>query len=237
MLLKCCTQYASKFGKLSNDHRTGKGQFSFQSQRKAMPKNVQTTGQLCSFHMLVTLCWKSFKLGLNSMWTENFQMFKLDLEKAEEPEIKLPTSARSSKKQETSRKTSTSPSLTVWKPLTVWITTNGGKFLELGVPDHLSCLLGNLYAGQEGTVRTLHGTSDWFKIGKGVWQGCILLSCLFNLYAEYIMWNTRLDEPQAGIKTAGRNINNLRYADDTTLTADSEEEPRRKWKRRVKKLA
>src|SRR5574341_898296 len=91
-------------------------------------------------------------------------------------------------------------------------------------PDHLTCLLRNLYAGQEATVRTGHGTTDWFQIGKGVRQGCILSPCLFNLYAEYIMRNSRLEEAQAGIKIGGRDINNLRYADDTTLMAENEEE-------------
>ena len=95
---------------------------------------------------------------------------------------------------------------------------------EMGIPDHLSCLLRNLYAGQEATVRTGHGTTDWFQIGKGVLQGCILSPCLFNLYAEYIMRNAGLEETQAGIKIAGRNINHLRYVDDTTLLAESEEE-------------
>ena len=94
---------------------------------------------------------------------------------------------------------------------------------EMGIPDHLTCLLRNLYAGQEATVRTGHGTTDWFQIGKGVRQGCILSACLFNLYAEYIMRNAGLEETQAGIKISGRNINNLRYADDTTLMAESEE--------------
>ena len=93
----------------------------------------------------------------------------------------------------------------------------------MGIPDHLTCLLRNLYAGQEATVRTGHGRTDWFQIRKGVCQGCILSPCLFNLYAEYIMINTGLDEAQAGIKIARRNINNLRYADDTTLMAESEE--------------
>ena len=92
------------------------------------------------------------------------------------------------------------------------------------IPDHLICLLRNLYAGQEATVRTGHGTTDWFQIGKGVGQGCILSPCLFNLYAEYITRNAGLEETQAGIKIAGRNINNLRYADDTTLMSDSEDE-------------
>ena len=94
----------------------------------------------------------------------------------------------------------------------------------MGIPDHLTCLLRNLYTGQEATVRTGHGTTDWFQIGKGVHQGCILSSCLFNFYAEYIMRNTGLEEAHAGIKIAGRNINNFRYADDTTLMAESEEE-------------
>ena len=95
---------------------------------------------------------------------------------------------------------------------------------EMGIPDHLTCLLRSLYAGQEATVRTGHGTTDWFQIGKGVCQGCILSTCLFNFYAENIMRNAGLEETQAGIKIAGRNINNHRYADDTTLMADSEEE-------------
>ena len=95
---------------------------------------------------------------------------------------------------------------------------------EMGIPDHPICLLRNLYASQEATVRTGHGTTDWFQIGKGVRQGCILSPCLFKLYAEYIMRNAGLEEAQAGIKITGRNINNLRYADDTTLMADSEEE-------------
>ena len=98
---------------------------------------------------------------------------------------------------------------------------------KMGIPDHLTCLLRNLYAGQEATVSTGHGTTDWFQIGKGICQGCILSPCLFNLYAEYIMRNTGLEEAQAGIKIAGRNINNLRYANDTTLTAESKEELKR----------
>ena len=151
-------------------------------------------------------------------------MFKLVLEKAEEPEIKLPTSSGSLKKQESSRKRSTSALLSMPKLLTVWITTNWKILQEMGKPDHLTCLLRNLYAGQKATVRTGHGTTDWFQIGKGVCQGCILSPYLFNLYAEYIMRHVGLDEAQAGIKIAGRNLNNLRYADDTTLMAESEEE-------------
>ena len=109
-------------------------------------------------------------------------------------------------------------------PLTVWITTNCGKFLkDMGIPDHLTCLMRNLYADQEATVRTGHGTTDWFQIGKGIHQGYILSPCLFDLYTDYIMQNARLDEEQAGIKISGRNISNLRYTDDTTLMAKSEE--------------
>ena len=151
-------------------------------------------------------------------------MFKLVLEKAEEQEIKLPTSTGSWKKQENFRKTFTSASLTTLKPLTVWITTNWKILQEIGIRDHLTCLLRNLYPSQEATVRTRHGTADRFQIGKGVHQGCILSLWLFNLYAEHIMWNAGLDEAQAGIKIAGRNINNLRYADSTTLMVEREEE-------------
>ena len=110
------------------------------------------------------------------------------------------------------------------KPFTVWITINWKILKAMGIPDHLTCLLRNLYAGQEATVRTGHGTTDCFQIGKGVRQCCMLSPCLFKLYAEYIMRNVGLEEAQAGIKIAGRNIKNLRYVDDTTLMAESEEE-------------
>ena len=128
MLWKCCTQYASKFGKLSSGHGTRKGQFSFQSQRKAMPKKAQTTAQLHSSHTPANECSNFFKPGFNITWTVTFQMFKLDLQKAEKPEVKLLTSIGSLKKQENSRKTSTSAVSIMPKPLAVWITTNCGKF-------------------------------------------------------------------------------------------------------------
>ena len=128
MLLKCCTQYVSKLGKLSSSHRTRKGQFSLQSQRKAMPKNAQTATQLHSSHMLVKKCSKFSKPGFSNTWTAKFQMFNLVLEKGEEPEIKLPISSGSLKKQESSRKTSISALVTMSKHLTVWITINCGKF-------------------------------------------------------------------------------------------------------------
>ena len=149
-------------------------------------------------------------------------MFKLVLEKAEEPEIKLPTSTGSWKKQESSRKTTISALLTTPKPLTVDHKILWKILHKMGIPDHLTCLLRSLYAGQEATVRTRHGTVDWFQIGKGVHQGYILSPCLFNLYAEYIMRNAGLEEAQDGIKIAGRNIRC--HADDTTLMAESETE-------------
>ena len=150
-------------------------------------------------------------------------MFKLVSEKAEEPEIKLPTSVRSSKKQESSRKTSISTLLTA-KAFDCVDHSKLWKILKkMGIPDHLTCLLRNLFAGQEAAVRTGHGKTDWLQIGKGVCQGYILSPCLFDLYAECIMRNAGLDEAQAGIKIAGRNINYLRYADDTRLMAKNEE--------------
>ena len=150
-------------------------------------------------------------------------MFKLGLEKAKEPEIKLPTSAGSLKKQESSRKTSTSASLTMLKPLTVWITTNGGQFFKRWEYQTTRPASWEMYMQVKNNSKNCCGTTDWFQIGKGVCQGCILSPCLFNLYAEYIKRNSRLDEAQAWIKIAGRNINNLRYADDATLMTESEE--------------
>ena len=145
-------------------------------------------------------------------------MFMLDLEKEEEPEIKLPTSIASSKKQECSRKIVYFFLTDYAKVFNCVDHSKRWKILkEMGIPDHLTCLLRNLYGGQEAIVRTGHGTTDWFQIGKGEHQGSILSPCLFHLYAEYIMRNAGLDETQAGIKIASRNINNLRYADDTAL--------------------
>ena len=134
----------------------------------------------CSNYCTIALISHASK---NSTWTMDFQMIKLDLEKAEEPKIKLPTSIQLSKKQKSSRKISTSALLTMPKPLTVWIITNWKFLKEMGIPDHLTCLLRILYVGQEARVGTGHGTKDWFQIGKGVHQGCILSPCLFNLCA------------------------------------------------------
>ena len=151
-------------------------------------------------------------------------MFRLDLEKAQEPVMKLSTSIQYRKMKRIPEKLYFC--FTDYAKAFDCVDQNKlRKFLkEIGIPDHLTCLLRNLYAGQEATVRTGYGTMDWFKIEKGVHQGCILSPCLFNLHAEYLIRNARLDESQAGIKTARRNINNLIYADDTTLMAESEKE-------------
>ena len=157
--------------------------------------------------MLLKCGSKFSKSGFSNTRTVNFQMFKLVLEKAEEPEIKLPMSAGAWKKQEFQKNIyfcfihyakafDCVDDNKLWKSLK-----------EMGIQNHLTCLLRNLYAGQEATVRTGHGKTDWFQIGKGVSQGCILSPCLFNLYAEYIMRNAGLEEAQAGIKIDGRNIN------------------------------
>ena len=155
----------------------------------------------------------------------NFQIFKLDLEKAEEPEIKLPTYNLLIKKAGKFQRNIYFCFIDNAKAFECEDNNKLWKLLhEIGIQDHLRCHLKNLYTGQETTVRTGPGTMDWFQIGKRVCQGCILSPCLFDLYAEYIMQNARLDETLAGNKTTRRNINNLRYADDTTLMAESEEE-------------
>ena len=150
-------------------------------------------------------------------------MYKLDLEK--EPEIKLPTSVGSQKKTREFQKNIYFCFIDYAKAFDCVDHSTLWKILqEMRIPDHLTRLLRNLCAGQEATVRTGHGTTDWFQIGKRLRQGCILSPCLFNFYAEYIKRSAGLEEAQAGIKSAGRNINSLRYADDTTLKAESEEE-------------
>ena len=202
MLWKCYTQYANKSGKLSSGHRTGKGQFSFQSQRKAMPKNAQTTAQLHSSHT-----WAS-KVMLKILQARLQQYVNREL-----PDVQAGFRKGRGTRDQIAN---------IW-----WIIEKAREFQkniyfcfidyakafdcvdhnklqkilkEMAIPDHLTCLLRNLYAGQEATVRTGHGKTDWFQVGKGVHQGCILSPWLFNLYAEYIMRNAGLDEAQAGIK-------------------------------------
>ena len=224
MLWKGCTQYVSKFGKLSSGHRTGKGQFSFQSQKGNAKK--------CSNYRTIALISHASKLMLKILQARLQQYVNHEL-------LNVQASFRKG------RGTRDQISNICWIIETVrefqkniyFCFIDYAKALdcvdhnklwkilkEMGIPDHLTCLLRNPYAGQEATVRTGHGTTDWFQIRKGVCQGCILSPYLFSLYAEYIMRNTGLEEAQAGIKIAGRNINNLRYADDTTLMVESEEE-------------
>ena len=189
MLLKCCTQYVGKFRKLSSGHRTGKVQFSLQSQRRAMPKNVQTTSQLHSFHTLATLCSISPKLGFTSMWTKNLQMYKLG--NKEEPEIKLPTFAGSWRMQGSSKKTSTCfidyiKTFDCVDYNKLWKILRDGNTRSLYLsPEKPVC--------RSRSKRTRHGTTDWFTLGKGVRQNCIFSSCLFNIYTQYIMQNTSLE--------------------------------------------
>ena len=224
MLWKCCTQYVSKFGKLSSGHRTGKGQFSFQSQRKAMPKNAQTTTQLHSSHTSKVML-KILQARLQQYVNWKLPDVQAGLRKGRGTRAQIANICWIIEKAREFRKNIYFCFIDYAKAFDcvdhnkLWKTLKG-----IGIPDHLTCLLRNLYAGQEATVRTGRGTTDWFQIGKGVRQGSILSPCLFNLYAEYIMRNAGLEEAQAGIKIAGRNVNNLRYADDTTLMAESEEE-------------
>ena len=227
MLLKCCTQYVSKFGKLSSGHKTGKGQFSSQSQRRAMPKNVQTILQLCSFHMLVKLCSKSFKLGFNSTWTRTSRCSRQlpdGFRKVRTTRDQIVNIHWVLEKAREFQKNMHFFFIDYTKDLGCVDHNKLWNILkETGIPDHFTCPLRSLYVGHKATVRTRRGTMDWFKIGKGLWQGYILSPCLFNLYTEYIKQNAGLDESQAGIKISRRNIYKLTYADDTTLMAENEE--------------
>ena len=165
-------------------------------------------------------------------------MFKLDFERQRSQRSNY-QHLLDHQKSKSSRKTSTSALLTIPKPLTVWITTNWKILQEMGIPEHQTCLLRNLYAGQEATVRTGHGTTDWFQIGKGAHQGCLLSPCLFNLYAEHIMWNVGLDEAQARIKIAGKIslASGMQMTPPLWQKAKGNWRASWKWKRRVKKLA
>ena len=218
--------WISKFGKLSRGHRTGKGQFSIQSQRRAMPKNVQTTVQLHSFRILVRLlCSKSFKLGFSSTWTKKFQMYKLSLEKAEEPDQIasihwIIEKAREFQKNIYFYYTDYAKAFDCVDHDKLWKI-----FQEMGIPDHLHCLLRNLYAGQAATIRTGHGTTDCFQLGKEYVKAvyCHPVCLTFMQSTSWKMLG-RMKEKLESRLPAGRNINNFRYADDTTLMAESKEE-------------
>ena len=221
-LLNCSTQYASKFGKLNSGHRTGKGQFSFQFQRRAMPKNVQTT-VLISHASKVML--KILQARLQQYMNQELPDVQAGFRKDRGTRDQTANICWIIEKAREFQKSIYFCFIDYLKAFDCVDHNKLWKILkEMGILGQLICLLRNLCAGQEATVRTGHGKTDWFQIGKGVRQGCILSSCFFNLYAEYIMRNAGLEEAQAGIKISGRNINNLRYADDTTLMAESKEE-------------
>ena len=186
MLWKWCTQYASKFGKLSSGHRTGKGQFSFQSQRKAMPKNAQTTTQLHSSHMLVKQCSKFSKWGFNKQYmNRELPDVQAGFRKGGGTRDQITSMCWIIKKAREFQENIYFCFIEYAKVFDCVDHNKLWKILqEMGIPDHLTWLLRTLYAGQEATVRTGHGTTDWFQIGKGVCQGCILSPCLFNFYAE-----------------------------------------------------
>ena len=185
MLLKCCTQHASKFGKQQWPQDWKRSIF--------IPIPKKDSAKECWNYRIIALISHASKVILKILWARLQQYMNReppDSQAGFRKEIKLPTSVGSSKKQESPRQTSTS--LTMPKPLTMWITTNWKILKEMGIPDYLTCFLRNLYAGQEATIRTVHGTMDWFQIGKGVCQGCVSSPCLFNLHAEYLMQNAGL---------------------------------------------
>ena len=191
ILLKCCIQYVSKFGKLSSDHGTGKGQFSFESQRITMPKNVQTIIQLCSFHMLARLCSKILQARLQQYINWELSDVQAGFTKGRGTRDQIASICWPMKKAREFQK-SIYFCFTDYATLCVDHNKLQKILKEMRVPDHLTCLLRNLCVGQEATVRIGHRKTDWFKIGKRVRQSCIFSRYLFNFYAEYIMWNAGL---------------------------------------------
>ena len=239
MLWKCCTQYANKSGKCSSGHKTGKSVF-IPIPKKGNAKECANYYTIALISHTTNVMLKILQARLQQYMNRELPDVQAGFRKGRGTRDKIANIRWIIKKAREFQKNIYFCFIDYAKALTVWITINWKILKEMVLPDHLTCLLRNLYAGQEATVRTGHETTDWFQIGKGAPQGCILSPCLFNLYAECIMWNAGLEEAQAGIKIAKRNINNLRYADDTTLIAESKEEQKSlliKWKRRVKKLA
>ena len=201
MLLKCCTQYVSTFGKLSSGHRTGKGQFSFQSQRKAMPKNAQTPTQLHSLSHTSKVMLKILQARLQQYVNREPPDVQACFRKGRGTRDQIANMCWIIKKAREFQKNIYFCFIDYAKAFDCVDNNKPWKVLqEIGIPDHLTCLLRNLHAGQEATVGTGHGTTDWFQIQKGVHQGYILSTCLFNLSAEYIMRNSGLEEAQGGIK-------------------------------------
>ena len=213
----------------TSGHRIGKGQFSFQSTTKAMPKNAQTTMQLHSISHASKVMLKILQARLQQYVNRELPDVQAGFRKSRGTRDQIANICWIMEKaREFQKKNIYFCFIDYAKAFDCVDHDKLWKILkETGIPDHLTCLLRNLYAGQEATVRTGPGTTDWFQIGKGVCQGCILSPCLFNFYAEYIMRNAGLEEAQARIKIAGRNITDLRYADDTSLLAESGEELKR----------
>ena len=191
ILWKCCTQYASKFGKLNSGHRTGKGQFSFQSWRRAMPKNAQTTAQLHSSQHASKVMLKILQARLQQHMNWELSDVQVGFRKGRGTRDQI---ANIRWIIEKAREFQKNICFTDYAKAFVWITTNWKILKGVGLLDHFICLLRNLYAGQGAPVRTRHGTTDSFQIRKGVCQGCILSPYLFNLYAEYHMWNVGLEK-------------------------------------------
>ena len=192
MLWKCCSQYASKCRKLNSGHRTGKGQYSFQSQRKALPKNAQTTIQLHSSHTLVIL--KILQARLQQYVNHELSDVEAGFRKGRETRDQIASIRWIIKKAGEFQKNIYFCFIDYAKAFDCVDHNKLWKILkEMGIPDHLCCLLRNVYSGQEATVRTGHGTTDWFQIGKRIRQGCILSPCLLNFYAEYIVRNAGLE--------------------------------------------
>ena len=239
-LWKCCTEYASKFGKLSSGHRIGKGQFSFQSQRKAMPKNAQTTTKLHSAHTLAKYAQNSPSQAsvIREPWISRCSSW---FRKGTGTRDQIANICWIIEKARKFQKNIYFCFIDYSKAFDYMDHNKLWKILqEMGIPDHLTCLLRNLYAGQEATVRTGHGARGWFQIGKGVCQGCILSPCLFNIYAEYIMWNAIWIKH----KLESRLSVEISITSDMQMTPPLWQKVKRnskaswwKWKRRVKKLA
>ena len=218
MLWKYCTQYASKLGKLSSGHRTGKGQFSFQSPRKGNGKEYSNYSAIALISHASKFMLKILQARLQQYMNWELPDVQAGFRKGRGTRDQIASICWIIEKVRKIQKNINLCFNDYAKAFDCVDHSKQWKFL-----DHLTCLLRNLYTGQAATVRTGHRTADWFKIEKGVWQGCILSPCLFNFYAEHIIWNAGLDEAQAGIKIARRNINNLRYTDDTTLMSEREE--------------
>ena len=225
MLLKCCTQYASKFGKSCSGHRIVKGQFSFQSPRKGNGKEYSNYSAIALISHASKFMLKILQARLQQYMNWEFPDVQAGFWWGRQ--IRDQTANICGDNVEKTREFKKNIYFCFIDYAKAFDYVDHNKLWkilkEMGLPDHLTCLLRNLYTGQAATVRTGHRTADWFKIEKGVWQGCILSPCLFNFYAEHIIWNAGLDEAQAGIKIARRNINNLRYTDDTTLMSEREE--------------